>query len=120
MNKKQNDHGDHYHITDEDDLHNVFNENIQDNLEELTITDEPTAEPDDIIKYLESLVSVIGDVSRDEMQAVVEQSISSNEINNLTDIYHELFDDVPNNDNLKLYVLNLFNKLCIPIVRYSQ
>lgn len=117
MSIKQNEHREAYHITDGDDYTNV--ELVDDDVDEITCKLEQSVVDDanEIIATLETITSELRDVNPSLVQEAVNQFLTPQDKQEMVDLYLKCFDELPNNNEIKLYVLQMFNQLCIPITR---
>lgn len=117
MSIKQNQHNEHYHITNEDDYKNV--EIVDDDIEEICCELEQSVvdEANNIISTLETITAELRDVNPAVIQEAVNQFLTIEDKHEMIDLYYKCFDKLPNDNEIKLYVLQMFNQLCIPITR---
>jgi len=117
MSIKQNQHNEHYHITNEDDYKNV--EIVDDDIEEISCQLEQSVvdEANNIISTLETITAELRDVNPAVIQEAVNQFLTIEDKHEMIDLYYKCFDKLPNDNEIKLYVLQMFNQLCIPITR---
>lgn len=116
MSIKEMEHSEHYHITDEDDYKNI--DNIDDlccELKESTID-----EVNQIIKMLETLTCELKNVNPAVIQEAVNNFLTYEDKQEIVDLYIKNFDCLPNNNEIKIYVLQMFHNLCIPITRSPE
>ena len=85
-------------------------------LDETTSTLTEKDEVNEIITALENIIDEVKDVEPQIIKQVVNEFLSEEDINEMKSVYHSCFDEIPNNNPLKLYVLHLFNILQIPIM----
>ena len=71
----------------------------------------------EIISTLETIVGELKDIDPDIIKQAVDEFLSEEDIEEMISIYHKCFDKYPNNNDIKIYVLHLFNTLQIPIYR---
>lgn len=74
-------------------------------------------EAQEIISALEGIVSELADVDTSLIYEAVNSFLSKEDIDEMKNIYSNCFDNVPNENQVKQYVLYLFNVLQIPITR---
>ena len=118
MSIKQTEHSDHYHITNADDYTNI--ELLDDDdIEEISCQLEQSVvvEANEIISTLETITAELRDVNPSLIQEAVNQFLTPDYKKEMVDLYMKCFDELPNNNEIKLYVLQMFNQLCIPITR---
>jgi hypothetical protein len=122
MSKKQNEHNEAYHITDQNDYEKVFEK--EEEVKEEKKEEEPEEEYDEvgkeaneIINTLEEIMYELKDVKKSDIQEVVETILTDDDKQELYSLYYKFFHDLPNNNSIKIYVLHLFNELCMPIKR---
>lgn len=120
MSIKQQDHSEHYHITQEEDIQNI--ELVDDSEDELCskLDEAVVDDANNIIATLETITSELRDVNPALIQEVVNQFLTPQDKQEMIDLYMKTFDDLPNDNELKLYVLQLMNELCIPITRMPE
>tara|TARA_R110000868_G_scaffold77528_2_gene221878 strand:- start:1835 stop:2245 length:411 start_codon:yes stop_codon:yes gene_type:complete len=120
MSIKQNQHNEHYHITQEEDIQNI--ELIEDEEDELCskLSETVVDEANQIIAVLETITSELKDISPALIQEAVNQFLTPEDKQEMVDLYLKCFDELPNNNEIKLYVLHLMNDLCIPITRLPK
>tara|TARA_R110000868_G_scaffold257818_1_gene515066 strand:- start:5554 stop:5922 length:369 start_codon:yes stop_codon:yes gene_type:complete len=120
MSIKQNQHNEHYHITNEDDYKNV--EIVDDDIEEISCQLEQSVVDDanEIIATLETITAELRDVNPSLIQEAVNQFLTPDDKKEMVDLYMKCFDELPNDNDIKLYVLQMFNQLCIPITRMPE
>ena len=117
MSIKQQEHREAYHITDEDDYKKV--ELVDDDIEEISCQLEQSVVDDanEIIATLETITAELRDVNSSLIQEAVNQFLTPDDKKEMVDLYMKCFDELPNDNEIKLYVLQMFNQLCIPITR---
>lgn len=71
----------------------------------------------EIISTLETIVGELKDIDPEIIKQAVDEFLSEEDIEEMISIYHKCFDKYPNNNDIKIYVLHLFNTLQIPIYR---
>jgi hypothetical protein len=120
MSLKQTEHNEHYHITNEDDYKSV--ELVDDDIDEITCELEQSVidEANEIIATLEGITAELRDVNPALIQEAVNQFITPQDKKEMINLYMKCFDKLPNNHEIKLYVLQMFNQLCIPITRTPE
>ena len=121
MSIKQNEHSENYHITNEDDYKNI--EMVEDDeIEEISCKLEQSVvdEANEIILTLETITSELRDVNPSLIQEAVNQFLTHDDKQEMVDLYLKCFDELPNDNEIKLYVLQMFNNLCIPITRMPE
>jgi len=121
MSLKQQEHLEHYHITNEDDYKNI--EMVEDDeIEEISCKLEQSVVDDanEIILTLETITSELRDVNPSLIQEAVNQFLTPDDKQEMVDLYLKCFDELPNDNEIKLYVLQMFNSLCIPITRMPE
>lgn len=113
-------HSQHYHITNEDDYKSV--ELVDDDIDEITCELEQSVidEANEIIATLEGITAELRDVNPALIQEAVNQFITPQDKKEMINLYMKCFDKLPNNHEIKLYVLQMFNQLCIPITRTPE
>ena len=121
MSKKQTEHNEAYHITNQNDYDKVFEKKEE---KEEKKEEEPEPEYDEvgkeanaIINTLEEIMSELNGVDKKDIQKVVDEMLTDNDKQELYSLYYKFFHDLPNNNSIKIYVLHLFNELCMPIKR---
>jgi len=120
MSKKQTEHNEAYHITNQNDYDKVFEkkeEKEEKKEEEPEEYDEVGKEANAIINTLEEIMSELNGVDKKDIQKVVDEMLTDNDKQELYSLYYKFFHDLPNNNSIKIYVLHLFNELCMPIKR---
>jgi len=120
MSKKQTEHNEAYHITNQNDYDKVFEKEEKEEKkeeEENEIFDEVGKEANAIINTLEEIMYELKDVKKSDIQEVVDTILTDNDKQELYSLYYKFFHDLPNNNSIKIYVLHLFNELCMPIKR---
>ena len=123
MSLKQTEHSQHYHITNEDDYKSVeLVEDSETEIDEITCELEQSVIDDanEIIATLETITAELRDVNPALIQEAVNQFITPQEKKEMIKLYMKCFDKLPNNHEIKLYVLQMFNQLCIPITRTPE
>ena len=121
MSLKQQEHSEHYHITNEDDYKNI--EMVEDDeIDEISCKLEQSVVDDanEIILTLETITSELRDVNPSLIQEAVNQFLTPDDKQEMVDLYLKCFDELPNDNEIKLYVLQMFNSLCIPITRMPE
>ena len=109
MSIKQTEHSDHYHITNEDDYKNI--ELVDDDdIEEISCQLEQSIvdEANEIIATLETITAELRDVNPSLIQEAVNQFLTPDDKKEMVDLYMKCFDELPNNNEIKLYVLQMF------------
>lgn len=116
MSIKQIQHSENYHITNEDDYKNI---EIKDEIDELScqLKDSIVDEANKIIKVLETITAELHGINPALIQEAVNQYLTIEDKQEMVDLYIKCFDDLPNNNEIKIYVLQMFHNLCIPITR---
>jgi hypothetical protein len=118
MSKKQTEHNEAYHITNQNDYEKVFEKEEEKKEEEPEEEyDEVSKEANEIINTLEEIMYELKDVKKSDIQEVVETILTDDDKQELYSLYYKFFHDLPNNNSIKIYVLHLFNELCMPIRR---
>jgi hypothetical protein len=118
MSKKQTEHNEAYHITNQNDYEKVFEKEEEKKEEEPEEEyDEVSKEANEIINTLEEIMYELKDVKKSDIQEVVETILTDDDKQELYSLYYKFFHDLPNNNSIKIYVLHLFNELCMPIKR---
>jgi hypothetical protein len=123
MSLKQTEHNEHYHITNEDDYKSVeLVEDSEAEIDEITCELEQSVidEANEIIITLEGITAELRDVNPALIQEAVNQFITPQDKKEMINLYMKCFDKLPNNHEIKLYVLQMFNQLCIPITRTPE
>lgn len=120
MSIKQNQHSEHYHITQEEDVKIVeliddVEDDLCDKLSETVVDD-----ANQIIVALETITSELRDIEPALIQEAVDQFLTPNDKQEMIDLYLKCFDNLPNDNEIKIYVLHLMNDLCIPITRLPK
>ena len=120
MSIKQNQHNEHYHITQEEDIQNI--ELVDDDIDEISCQLEQSVvdEANEIIATLETITAELRDVNPSLIQEAVSQFLTPEDKKEMVDLYMKCFDELPNDNEIKLYVLHLLNTLCIPITRMPE
>lgn len=120
MSIKQNQHRESYHITQEEDIQNI--ELVDDDIEEICCELEQSVVDDanNIIEMLETITAELRDVNPSLIQEAVNQFLTPNDKQEMVDLYMKCFDELPNDNEIKLYVLQMFNQLCIGITRMPE
>lgn len=93
-------------------------DNLQELKQEINEADKETAQ--EIIATLEGIVGDLKDTDPMLIKQAVDEFLSQEDIDEMVSIYHQCFDKYPNNNDIKQYVLHLFNMLFIPIYRYGE
>lgn len=120
MSIKQNEHSEHYHITQEEDVRNI--EVVDDDIDEISCQLEQSVvdEANNIISMLETITAELRDVNPALIQEAVNQFLTIEDKEEMIELYYKCFDELPNDNEIKLYVLQMFNQLCIPITRKPE
>jgi hypothetical protein len=120
MSIKQNEHSEHYHITQEEDVRNI--EVVDDDIDEISCQLEQSVvdEANNIISMLETITAELRDVNPALIQEAVNQFLTIEDKEEMIELYYKCFDELPNDNEIKLYVLQMFNQLCIPITRMAD
>ena len=118
MSKKQIQHSEAYHITSGDDYEKLFDKKCDDDCdEENQIVEEINKDAEMIVSALETIVEEIKDLDPSLIKKSVETYINDEDIEEMKKLYHDCFDKIDNDNDLKIYVLYLFTLLQIPINR---
>jgi predicted house-cleaning noncanonical NTP pyrophosphatase (MazG superfamily) len=117
MSIKQNEHREAYHITDQEDYDNLEEKKEEEEEEEY---DEVNEEANQIITALENIMAELKGVDKKDIQEVVDTILNEEDKQELYKLYYTFFHDLPNNNSIKVYVLHLFNELCMPITRNTD
>ena len=123
MSIKQNEHREAYHVTNQDDYENIIlgkTEEAEKKEEEDEEYDEVNEEANQIITALEDIMSELKGVDKKDIQEVVNTILTDEDKQELYKLYYTFFHDLPNNNSIKVYVLHLFNELCMPITRNTD
>ena len=123
MSIKQNEHREAYHVTNQDDYENIIlgkTEEAEKKEEEDEEYDEVNEEANQIITALEDIMSELKGVDKKDIQEVVDTILNEEDKQELYKLYYTFFHDLPNNNSIKVYVLHLFNELCMPITRNTD
>ena len=124
MSIKQNEHREAYHVTNQDDYENIVlgktEEAEEKKEEEDEEYDEVNEEANQIITALEDIMSELKGVDKKDIQEVVNTILTDEDKQELNKLYYTFFHDLPNNNSIKVYVLHLFNELCMPITRNTD
>jgi hypothetical protein len=120
MSLKQREQIEHYHITNEDDYKSV--ELVDDDIDEITCELEQSVidEANQIIITLEGITAELRDVNPALIQEAVNQFLTPQDKEEMINLYMKCFNNLPNNHEIKIYVLQMFNQLCIPITRKPE
>jgi hypothetical protein len=120
MSLKQREQIEHYHISSEDDFKSI--ELVEDSEDELCqkLDEAVVDDANQIICALENIISELKDVPTALIQQVVDEMLTKEDKREMIDLYYKCFDNLPNDNELKLYVLHLFNQLCMPITRMPE
>ena len=124
---KQKSHSQAYHITNQDDFNRVIKGNNQEEEEEETkkeeeedIYDEVNEEANQIITALEDIMAELKGVKPSEIEEVVNTILTEKDKNELRKLYYTFFHDLPDDNSIKIYVLQLLTTLFIPIMRNTE
>lgn len=125
MSIKQMEHSEQYCIYNSDEYKSVElveDEKTDEEVEETINKLEETYinDANEIISALENIVSELKDVPTPLIQQVVDEMITQEDKNEMMDMYFKCFDNLPNDNEIKIYVLYLFNQLCMPITRKPE
>lgn len=120
MSLKQREQIEHYHITNEDDYKSV--ELVDDDIDEITCELEQSVidEANQIITTLEGITAELRDVNPSLIREAVNQFLTPQDKEEMINLYMKCFNNLPNNHEIKIYVLQMFNQLCIPITRKPE
>ena len=116
MSIKQMEHSEHYHITNEYDYKNI---ELEDEIDDLCceLKESVVDEANKIIEMLETITAELHGVNPALIREAVNQYLTPQDKKEMVDLYVKCFDELPNNSDIKIYVLQMFHNLCIPITR---
>ena len=125
MSIKQNEHREAYHITNQNDYDSVVLEKDEEQEEkkeeeEEDEYDECDAEANLIITTLENIMKELDGLDKKDIKHVVDTILSEKDKQELYNLYFSMFHDLPDNNSIKIYVLHLFNEICMPIKRNTE
>ena len=132
MSIKQNEHREAYHITNQNDYDSVVLEKDEEQEEkkeeeEEDEYDECDAEANLIITTLENIMKELAKavllrafLDKKDIKHVVDTILSEKDKQELYNLYFSMFHDLPDNNSIKIYVLHLFNEICMPIKRNTE